>query len=894
MTQLLVALILAISVLRPPVAGAAARFLDFVDVAAAPRLSGANDGVVSPDGAYLYVAAVNGPAITFFSRDAGTGALTFAGTIDTRIGATDIYSSYVAPRALALSPDGAHLYTIGYSGLMVFARDTGTGQLTWVETKSNQPAGPTSLSDGQHIGVSPDGAHIYATARQYGSIIVFGRNPTTGALTFVEEKVDGAPNELGGAEDLAISGDGAHVYVAGYNDSLLTVFSRNATTGALTFVESEGVSSVKAITVSGDGAHVYATSYYGSSISAYARDAGTGALTFEQVLVDGAGGITALSSPLDVMVTADGAHVYVVAGSDNALVVFARNAGNGHLTLAQEVRWNTPGVVGLLGVSSVTASPDGADLYATAWGYSYRPSVVSGFSRDAGTGALTQTQVVTSVDGSEALVLSPDAAHVYATGLSKITAYARDGGTGALTFAGDVTDGFGPPDSQYGPNALAISPDGAHVYASSSADQGVSVFARNAGTGALTFVEVHRDGVGGDDDLGGAGPIEMSADGAQLYVLAPYDHAVTVFARNAATGALTEAQVVQNGVGGIAGLESPQDFALSPDGGHLYVANANGIGAFGRNAGTGALAFVGSTTIDGYPYGVRRIGLSRDGAFLYFYNTYSKERIQVYARDAGSGALTQVGAVKSSEAGIGSSNGRFAFSPDGEAAYLGGTIFARAANGSLGFVGNMYGPFYYTGYTLAFGAGGEVYAASNAGVERWEPGFAGCDGGPLPSCRPADNGTLRLTSRSPNITWTWIGTGTVLTEDFGNPLSTTHYALCMWDESGPTPALIMRALAPAGQYCATNRGCWTQKTTGFTYRDRARTPEGMNSILLKAGVGTSARVKILAGQSRLVFPGLPLPVPVRVQIQSSDGECFGGSFSSPGVNTSVGYLARPD
>jgi len=53
MTQRLVALIFAISVLRPPVADAAARFLDFVDVAGAPRLNSPTESVATPDGAYL-------------------------------------------------------------------------------------------------------------------------------------------------------------------------------------------------------------------------------------------------------------------------------------------------------------------------------------------------------------------------------------------------------------------------------------------------------------------------------------------------------------------------------------------------------------------------------------------------------------------------------------------------------------------------------------------------------------------------------------------------------------------------------------------------------------------------------------------------------------------------
>jgi hypothetical protein len=104
----------------------------------------------------------------------------------------------------------------------------------------------------------------------------------------------------------------------------------------------------------------------------------------------------------------------------------------------------------------------------------------------------------------------------------------------------------------------------------------------------------------------------------------------------------------------------------------------------------------------------------------------------------------------------------------------------------------------------------------------------------------------------------------------------------------------MRALAPAGQQCTPSKGCWATTATGITYRDRARTPEGTSSIILKAGAGDTARVKVVAGKSHLVAPTFPLPLPIRLQLQSSAGACFEATFSISGFNNNLGFLAKPD
>jgi 6-phosphogluconolactonase (cycloisomerase 2 family) len=172
--------------------------------------------------------------------------------------------------------------------------------------------------------------------------------------------------------------------------------------------------------------------------------------------------------------------------------------------------------------------------------------------------------------------------HDPSTGGLVIVDVAQNGDRAALTGL-DVTQG------------IAISPDGAHVYATGYGADALVVFSRNAATGALTFVERKDDGIGGVDGLGGAFKLAVEPRRrARLRRVGIDEDAVAVFSRNATTGALPSSRCSADGVGGVDGIARPWNLALSPDGAHLYVTSTvdNAVAVFARNATTGALAFV--------------------------------------------------------------------------------------------------------------------------------------------------------------------------------------------------------------------------------------------------------------------------------------------------------------
>jgi 6-phosphogluconolactonase (cycloisomerase 2 family) len=343
-----------------------------------------------------------------------------------------------------------------------------------------------------------------------------------------------------------------------------------------------------------------------------------------------------------VAVSPDGAHVYVSAGNGDALVAFTRDPGTGRLENVQTVLDDTDGVDGLNTTSSVTLSPDGAHLYATSAG----ESAIAVFSRDTSTGRLTFVEAefegVAGVQGLEVAhesVVSPDGAHVYVASPGRETAtspvpgrishFDRDAWSGALSFVGVVTDDVGGITGLDGVSSVTSSPDGAHLYTTAFRDDAVAVFERNAITGAIHFVQVQADGVGGVDGLDGATEATVSPDGAQLYSVSIAhtfgggENALVTFDRDSATGELQFSEVQFGGGGGIGALLQPSSVSLPSGGGLALVTGvlADAVSMFSRDTATGLLNLEevqvdGVDCVDGLETAVRS-AVSPDGAHVY-------------------------------------------------------------------------------------------------------------------------------------------------------------------------------------------------------------------------------------------------------------------------------------
>ena len=97
--------------------------------------------------------------------------------------------------------------------------------------------GVQGLDTAFSLALSPDEKHVYVTGSNEDAVSWYERNASTGALTYGGRLRDGqnGVDGLNGARFVTLSEDGNHAYVAGFDDDAVSWFSRNATTGALTY-----------------------------------------------------------------------------------------------------------------------------------------------------------------------------------------------------------------------------------------------------------------------------------------------------------------------------------------------------------------------------------------------------------------------------------------------------------------------------------------------------------------------------------------------------------------------------------------------------------------------------------------------------------------------------------
>jgi 6-phosphogluconolactonase (cycloisomerase 2 family) len=181
--------------------------------------------ILSPDGKFLYVAAINDQAIAVFEWDSDQ-----LGFVELQTGYTDSINDPVIPYSLTISPDGKFLYALGTSGVIaVFQRDINTGSLSLIEIQEDAASDTQGLGGVNTITISPDGKFLYAAIFQDDVVAVFLRDTTTGKLTFrefQEDNTDGVDG-LDGVFSLTTSPDGKFIYTAGIAEASVTAFSQN-------------------------------------------------------------------------------------------------------------------------------------------------------------------------------------------------------------------------------------------------------------------------------------------------------------------------------------------------------------------------------------------------------------------------------------------------------------------------------------------------------------------------------------------------------------------------------------------------------------------------------------------------------------------------------------------
>jgi len=243
-----------------------------------------------------------------------------------------------------------------------------------------------------------------------------------------------------------------------------------------------------------------------------------------------------------------------------------------------------------------------------------------------------------ALNRAQAVAVSPDGRHVYvaADTTPALGVFEIDAAADHLTL---VETELVPAD----PASVAVSADGGHVYVATTVPGAVTWFDRDPISGALSNPGSIATGDPGVMGLAGARSLALSPDDQNVYVASPSEDALAVFSRNPADGALTFLEAHLQAA--VPALIDPWEVEVSPDGGHVYAATLDtGLTGVGFTRGpTGALSdpqSIAPNIVDGWS---KSLVFSPGGDQVYFGggnpNPPQDHAILIYDRDPGTGAL---------------------------------------------------------------------------------------------------------------------------------------------------------------------------------------------------------------------------------------------------------------
>jgi cysteine-rich repeat protein len=196
-------------------------------------------------------------------------------------------------------------------------------------------------------------------------------------------------------------------------------------------------------------------------------------------------------------------------------------------------------------------------------------------------------------------------------------------------------------------------------------------------------------------------------------------------------------------------------------------------------------------------------------------------------------------------------------------------------------------------------------------TEDWDGCSASCQirlcmDPPPPDCVMAFHGTLSVSQRGKDdkrtakfkLELSGFSEDAALL-DFGDPVfGLTRYDLCVY---GELPYPYGQVIVPRGfDTCGKKeKACWKKKGEDtYVYSDEDLLASGVRKILFQAGPRGEGRISVTAARTKkspylgLMNSALEGDASAEIRIMSSDGRCFGGSFTDLLVNETERFKAR--
>ena len=437
---------------------------------------------VSADDQQVYVAGTGSNSLVIFNRNINTGEITYQETL---VDGEQNISDLDFPVAIAVSDKFSEIYVadFGSNALLSFTRNLNEATLDFGFSERGSGLGIVGLRGAETAVISPDGNYLYVAAKEGDAVSIFARNQEDGSLSYVDYLEDGGGLDgLNGATDIIISADGTDVYIAGFWDNTVTHFNRDISTGLLSFSDKEkdglfsvdGISGANSLVFSENENYVYVAGFWDNAIGVFSRNTDDGTLEFETAFFDGENGIDGLEGITKMILNADQTKLYALGSTEEAIAIFNINNQDGSLDYQEMV--SAPGAL------RMEISPAADHLYTV------NPTVssVSQFGINASGGlTLEMTYEATAGGGNfnglnnvDNLNLNSNGDLIYFTSKTEntVAAYRRDLISGNLSFEKVQRNDEANVHSIAGASSVNTSANGKFIYVTAADDNAVAVF----------------------------------------------------------------------------------------------------------------------------------------------------------------------------------------------------------------------------------------------------------------------------------------------------------------------------------------------------------------------------------------------------------------------------------
>ncbi len=585
-----------------------------------PGLLGACSIAISNDDRFLYVTAWNDNKVSMYERDTTTGNLIWLQTLNGHY-ANGMYN-------LKMSNDNNYIYITSYNHnvFYIYKRNPATGAMTYFQTVQNGVDGVQGLLDTRTFEISHDDKFLYVLCNS--SLVVFLRNTSTGLVTYLTTYTNGVGgiNGMGQNYSITIPPDDRSVYTVSYIDSSLTTFSRDTSSGLLTYVNNIKIngnwinggiySSSTMISTKND---LILTCYWGSSVKTYLRNPLTSAISYHKSYNSGQGAtIDGLALVSNSAVSPDNKNVYTISKYDG-ISIFTRSDTLGKLTFTGVIKENET-INGITDAKSILITPDNKYVYVS----SNIDDAIAVFGRDTSNGRLNFIQTiynnqggVNGLDGATSIAMSPDSAFIYVGSSDGIAIFTYNSINGSLGFV-EFIDFFPLFGVSLSIEQIKISNDGYYLFAITLNNNDIYMFKRNISTGHLTRLAKYVN------NYYKLKSFDISHDSKNLYAIFNSSNYIKCYSIDQANDTMYSIQGLNSDINHIEMTRNPCIVSVCSDDRFVFVASldSSAINIFQRDPLDGKLTLFKSyrehgTNCEGLD-GINSASYSPDKKNVYF------------------------------------------------------------------------------------------------------------------------------------------------------------------------------------------------------------------------------------------------------------------------------------